>query len=234
MLGLFIIIYTTVYWTKYQKSGLFLRFFRTISITIKIMVTLALDSNQFFKDVVEEAFTRCKLKTGLYVRIYLTDILKHYLFIGNLYNRKDSSGLKTHDTLAETLLRVNKMGPKERFERLKGLADSSLYISGFFSDSFQRKIIDIDYYIDIGKLAYQTLAQDVEEDTFAKLYKEISNQFINLVDVLSFISQKAEMTDRENLLRTMDVYAKTHSPLREEVLVEKGVFHRPKKNYLKQ
>ena len=199
------------------------------------MVTgLVMDSNQFFKDVVEEAFTRCQLKAGLYVRIYLVDILKHYLFVGNLYNKKDSSGRKTRETLAETLLTVNKMKPKERFEKLKSLADSSLYISGFFSDSFQRKIIDIDYYIDIGRLAYQTLAQDVEEDTFSKLYNEISNQFIDLVDVLSFISQKAEMTDRENLLRIMDVYTKTHSSLREEILVEKGVFNRPKKNHLEQ
>ncbi len=199
------------------------------------MVTgLVLDSNQFFKDMVEEAFIQCKLKTGLYIRIYLIDVLKHYLCVGNLYDKKDSSGRKTRQTLSETLLTVHNLGPKERFEKLKGLADSSLYISGFFSDSFQRKIIDIDYYIDIGKLAYQTLAQDVEEDSFAKLYREISNQFIDLVDVLSFISQKAEITDKGNILRTMDVYAKTHSPLREEALVEKGVFHRPKKSYLKQ
>ncbi len=199
------------------------------------MVTnLVMDSNRFFKDVVEEAFIQCQLKADLYIRVYLVDILKHYLFIGNLYDRKDSSGRKTRKTLAENLLTVSKMKPKERFEKLKGLADSSLYISGFFSDSFQRKIIDIDYYIDVGKLAYQTLAQDVEEDAFSKIYNEISIQFVNLVDVLSFISQKAEITDRENLLRTMDVYAKTRSPLREEVLMEKGVFNCPKKGHLKQ
>ena len=111
---------------------------------VLVMVTnLVMDSNRFFKDVVEEAFIQCQLKADLYIRVYLVDILKHYLFIGNLYDRKDSSGRKTRKTLAENLLTVSKMKPKERFEKLKGLADSSLYISGFFSDSFQRKIIDI-------------------------------------------------------------------------------------------
>ena len=80
------------------------------------MVTnLILDSDQFFKDVVEEAFTQCKLKTDPHIRIYLVDILKHYLFVGNLYDKKDSSGRKTRETLAETLLTVGKMGVKKTF-----------------------------------------------------------------------------------------------------------------------
>ena len=105
------------------------------------MVTnLITDSNQFFKDVVEEAFVQCQLKADLYIRVYLVDVLKHYLFVGNLYDKKDSSGRKTRETLAENLLTVGKMKPKERFEKLKDLADSSLYISGFFLIPFNVKL----------------------------------------------------------------------------------------------
>ena len=201
-------------------------------ISIKIIgdmgTGLILDSNQFFKDIVREAFDRFQLKANSHIRFYLVDVLKHYLFIENLYGKTDSLGRKTRDNLGETLLKAVHLKPRERFEKLKDLADSSLYISGFFSDSFQRKIIDVDYYIDVGKLAYETLSKDVEEDVFSKLYKEISDQFVFLVDVLSFISQKAELTDKENILRTMEIYTKTQSPLKKEILVEKGVF--PSKN----
>ena len=195
---------------------------------------LILDSNQYFRNIVDDAFQERKLKTYPHVKTYIVDVLKHYLFVENLYDEQDPSGKKTRKTLAEMFLTANQSGSKVRFEKLKRLGDSSLYISGFFSDSFQRKIIDIDYYVDIGKMAYESLSNDVEEDTFSKLYKEISVQFLSLVDVLSLISQKAKMTDEENILRMMDVYAKTGSTLREETLAEKGVFNKPSKGQLKQ
>ena len=199
------------------------------------MITgLVLDSGRFFEKLVEEAFDERGLKTDPYMKIYVVDILKYYLFVENLYDQKDSVGRRSRKPLAEILLSTDKMGTKQRLEKLKKLADSSLYISGFFSDSFQRKIIDIDYYVDIGKLAYNSLAHGVEEDLFSELYREISNQFMTLVDALSFISQKAEITDKKNLLRTMDVYAKTGSSLREKDLAEKGVFSGSTKSDWKQ
>jgi len=197
-------------------------------------VNLIFNSNQYFQEAVEEAFVERKIKTFPYIKSYLVDILKHYLFVENLYDMEDSSGKKTRSTLAEMLLTAQQLGVQEKREKLKKLADSSLYISGFFSDSFQRKIIDIDYYVDMGKTAYSELSYNVDEDTFAQLYKEIARQFIPLVDVLSVISQRASMTDKENILRMMDVYAKTGSPLIEETLAEKGVFSSATKNQIKQ
>ncbi len=197
-------------------------------------VNLIFNSHQYFQEAVEEAFVERKIKTFPYVKSYVVDILKHYLFVENLYDMEDSSGKKTRSTLAEMLLTAQQLGVQEKREKLKKLADSSLYISGFFSDSFQRKIIDIDYYVDMGKTAYSELSHNVDEDTFAKLYKEIARQFIPLVDVLSVISQRASMTNKENILRMMDVYAKTGSPLIEETLAEKGVFSSATKNQIKQ
>ena len=125
---------------------------------------LILDSRQYFELLVEEAFSNRRVDTYPHVRAYVVDILKHYLVVENLYDEQDSAGRKTRKTLAEMLLSAGQLSPKERFERLKRLADSSLYISGFFPDSFQRKIIDVDYYVDMGRLAYDQLAQNVDED----------------------------------------------------------------------
>ncbi len=197
-------------------------------------INLVFNSHQYFQEAVEEAFVERKIKTYPYVKSYLVELLKHYLFTENLYDIQDSSGKKSRSTLAEMLLTANQLGTHEKREKLKKLADSSLYISGFFSDSFQRKIIDVDYYVDMGRIAYVELSHNVDEDTFAQLYKEISRQFVPLVDVLSVISQRASITDKENILRMMDVYAKTGSSLREEALVEKGVFNGSAKNQIKQ
>ena len=83
-------------------------------------------------------------------------------------------------------------------------------------------------------MAYESLSYDVSEDTFSKLFKDISLQFMNLVDVLALIAKKAKMTDDENILRMLDVYNKTGSSLVGETLVEKGVFNRPHKKETKQ
>ena len=187
---------------------------------------LILDSNEYFYKTVDEAFQERKFQTYPHVKTYMVDILKHYLVVENLYDQEDLSGKKTRKTMAELFLIANQSGGKERFEKLKKLGDHSLYISGFFSDSFQRKIIDVDYYVDMGKMAFQSLSNDVEEDTFSKLFKDISIHFVNLVDVLSLISQKAKITDEENILRMMDVYAKTGSSLMGETLAEKGYFNK--------
>ena len=186
---------------------------------------LILNSNEYFYTLVDDAFKERKIQTYPQVKTYIVDVLKHYLLVENLYDQEDYSGKKTRKTMAEMFLSANQGGRKERVEKLKKLGDCSLYISGFFSDSFQRKIIDVDYYVDMGKMAFDSLSQDVEEDTFSKLFKDLSLHFVKFVDVLSLISQKAKITNEENILRMMDVYAKTGSTLMGETLAEKGVFN---------
>lgn len=196
--------------------------------------TIILDSKEFFFNMVEEAFEERKVDTYPQVKSYIVDVLKHYLVTENLYDEEDSSGKKTRKMLSELLLTAASSQAQQKIGHLKKLGDSSLYISGFFPDSFQRKIIDVDYYVDMGKIAYDSLSSTVNEDTFSKLYKEISVKFLDLVDALSLMSRKAKILDEDNLLRLMDLYAKTGSSLAEEALVEKGVFNLSQKKQLKQ
>ena len=69
---------------------------------------------------------------------------------------------------------------------LKKLGDLSLYTAGFFGESINRKIIDIDYYIGMGGSAYMSLSAILQnQKTFAELYLELAELFPNLVDVLA-------------------------------------------------
>lgn len=195
---------------------------------------LIFDSDAYFQTIVNDAFEERRIETRPHVKSYVVDILKHYLIVENLFDEEDTAGKKTRKTMAEMYLSANQLGGRVRTEKLKKVGDTSLYISGFFSDSFQRKIIDVDYYVDMGKMAFGSLAQDVGEDTFAKLFHELSEQFLNLVDVLALISQKAKITDEENVLRMMDVYAKTGSSLLGETLAERGYFNSSTRKRTKQ
>ena len=191
-------------------------------------VQLYLSPRQHFEEMVGAGFTRLKIQTYPAVQSYLVDLLEHYLFAKNLFpEQNDSSGEKQMLTLAEMWLEAGNMANSEKIERLKQLGDRALYVSGFFSDSLQRKIVDVDYYAEMGGAAYASLAGCVREDTSALVYRVFSTRFLEFVDVLSFISQQSMVQTDESVLRLYDRYLRTGSEIARDRLVELGVVTLP-------
>jgi len=186
--------------------------------------SLLLDSpRSFFNERVEGAMKRLKLQTLPASRTYLVDLLEHYVFSANLFPKDDETGKAKRETLAEMWLKAQNAPSPLRVEMLKKLGDSSLYISGFFGDSLNRKIVDIDYYVDMGGVAYRALAATAADEHRSQMYGEFSARFPEFVDVLTFISQESLVQTNGDLLRLYDRYMATGSRLAEEQLVEKGL-----------
>ena len=87
----------------------------------------------------------------------------------------------------------------------------------------KRKVVDIDYYAEIGGRAYDCLATESHENLYSRVYEEISVKFLDFVDVLTLISQKSLVQSNEDLLRLYDRYITTGSELAKEQLLEKGL-----------
>jgi hypothetical protein len=74
---------------------------------------------------------------------------------------------------------------------LKEIAEMSLLICGYFYDSLNKKIIDVKYYEDVGKIAYSNLnsfcptAFDVPS-----FYKKMAHNFGDVTLLMSLISKK--------------------------------------------
>lgn len=185
--------------------------------------SLLVSTRDYFQEIVTDAFDRRKIVTLAPVRGYIVDLLEFYVPAANLFDEVDGSGRRTRETLAETYLRSQGAEPMVRIELLKKLGDRSLYISGFFADSLQRKLIDVDYYADMGGMAYSALAGTVKEDTMSKVYSEFSRRFLEFADVLSYIATKAHLQNEENLMRLYELYAKTGSEVARQKLIEKGL-----------
>ena len=191
---------------------------------MKPIISIGEDSKSFFRESLKEALLDRKIETYPHVEAYLVDLLNHYLFATNLYNEEEASGKRTRDTLAEMMLRAANAPQKQRYDLLKKLGDSALYMSGFFADSFQRKVVDVDYYIDMGATAYSSLSRGMYEDTYAKMYMEIAQKFSLFVDVFMVMSRKTIGSDPDNILRLMEIQAKTGSTLAQDILLEKGIY----------
>lgn len=190
--------------------------------------TIVIDPKGFFHEAVEDAFAQRKLQTFPLVRQYIANLLEHYMITDHLFDASNDSGKKRYPTLAEMYLTATNTETGVRIDLLKKLGDTSLYVSGFFGESLQRKIVDIDYYVNMGGMAYGSLSGFVKEDTYRKVYEEFSTRFVEYVDVLTLLSQKMMVQSDENLLRLYDNYLRTGSELAKDTLIEKGINPVPK------
>lgn len=188
--------------------------------------TLVLESpREFFCHRVETAFSKLKFNPLPQSRDYLVGLLEHFMISRNLFPMDEESGRTRRETLAEMYLKAQNAPAPVRVDLLKKLGDSSLYISGFFGDSLSRKIVDIDYYVDMGGVAYSALATTASDERMSQVFNEFSSRFTAFVDALTFISQEALIQSNEDLLKLYDRYMATGSRLAEGQLLEKGLLN---------
>ncbi len=188
---------------------------------------LVLSTSEYFVHAVEMAFNERQFRTFPSAQSYLVKLLEYYVPAGNLFDEVDDSGRRRRATLAETYLKAMNAEPALRTDMLKKLADRALYVAGFFSDSLQRKLVDVDYYQEMGMTAYNVLADTSREDMTAKVYREYATKFLRFTEILSTIALQSRVQDEANIMRLYETYAKTGSDMAREKLLERGLIAVP-------
>jgi len=171
--------------------------------------------NDYFHQEVRVALFRQNIQTTEHVEYYLVNLLA--VFAQEL-NQVDSP-------LAILFLdSMNTPDAPKRYRQLKQLGDFALLVSGYFSDSLKRKLVDIDYYIGLGSNAYQALSSiSINISAFQQTFEELGDQFPRYVDVLSEISENSGMQNNSDLLRLYEKYLKTGSERLKTKLQEAGI-----------
>jgi hypothetical protein len=168
---------------------------------------------EYFKELVEGALTRQGLVANELTSFYVV-----HLLTGFIERRQGDDAAPLGIQLARALDRA---GAEQRAS-LKQIGDVSLFVSGFFADSLRRKLVDVDYYVSIGGVAYQALSRD-ETDAFSPAFAELAEKFIAFVDVLSEVSERSSCASNMDLLRLYERWLKTGSRRSGQLLVERGV-----------
>ena len=167
---------------------------------------------EYFKELVEAALANQKIVASELTSFYVVQLLA-----GFLERRNDDDA-----ALSLRLARALESGGTPQRNSLKQIGDASLFISGFFSDSLRRKLVDVDYYASIGGCAYSALSRD-EHDTFSPAFAELARRFIEFADVLSEVSERSSCTTNGDLLRLYERWLRTGSTRSGQLLVERGV-----------
>jgi hypothetical protein len=140
----------------------------------------------FFSEKLGEALRDQRVEADARTEYYLVQLLAAY-------------GAQPVDDspLGVKLLAAREAAPPERRRQLREVGDTSLFVSGFWSDSFARRLVDIDYYIGLGGTAYGELARTGDgwaRDPFGQVYQELAENFARFVGVLAVLSRACTQT----------------------------------------
>jgi len=171
---------------------------------------------EYFKEMIEAALEHQRLETGERTSYYLVNLLAGFAAGDPPMPRLDEEPLGLQ--LVEALRRVG----AARSTQLRNVADRSLFISGFFSDSLKRQPADIDYYVSLGAHAYHSLSED-EDDVFGTVFADLARRFVRFVDVLAEVSERSALMSNSDLLRLYEKWLRTGSRRDGELLVERGI-----------
>jgi len=169
---------------------------------------------EFFKELVEGALAHQGLAANEMTAFYVVHLLASFV------NRGPDT--ETDAPLGVRLACALEAGGATKRSSLKQIGDRSLFISGFFSDSLNRKLVDVDYYVSIGGCAYNALSRN-EADTFSPVFAELAEKFVGFVDVLSEVSERTSCTSNADILRLYGKWLKTGSRRSGQLLAERGV-----------
>ena len=172
---------------------------------------------EYFKDLVASSLARQHIQAADLTEYYLVNLLCQYIRLDTASGVRDEG-----EPLAVRLTRALQSGGSEQRARLRSLGDFSLFMSGFFSDSFRRSLVDVDYYVSMGEYAYSSLGRR-DEDTFSEVFTELANKFVGFTDVLADISERTALASHTDVLRLYEKWLRTGSGRDGQRLIERGI-----------
>jgi hypothetical protein len=181
---------------------------------------------EFFHDSVQKALRNQRVAVDDHTEHYIVNVLTMFARSEELYE-KTSEGVRLKP-LAHMLADASAaQSSVQRDETLRRLGDVSLFVAGFFAQSFARKLVDVDYHIAMGGRAYGTLAENMRSSmrgqAFATIFLELAGKFQRLVDVLNDVAEMAYTHTDKDILRLYEIWLKTGSPRAFAILQRLGV-----------
>jgi hypothetical protein len=168
---------------------------------------------EFFKDALHGALVNQQLEVEDQTEQYVVNVLTLFARSEALYERTpEGTRLKPLAVMLCEALDAPSAGDRNR--NLQRLGDVSLFIAGFFAQSFARKLIDIDYHIAMGGRAYGALAEALGRGkgrVLGNVFAELAAKFQPMVDALNEVSSSSYTHSDQDILRLYEIWMKTGS-----------------------
>lgn len=132
-------------------------------------------------------------------------------------------------TLTELYAQAAQGGAATRIQATRELGDRALYTTGFFRPSLSRRLVSVDFYMQMGAAAYRRLASLLRGPPspgrgMDEIYAELGAHFAEASDLLQEVREDvSEPGTDADVLRLYEQWLTTGSPRAAAKLRERGI-----------
>ena len=192
-------------------------------------IRLTATPQEFFQERVNLAKATLKVNLPGEVEFYVVNLLCSFIAAPATSKENGSGGDATflEKPLAFMLRDASEAAPQDKPGKYRALGDTSLYITGFFQDYFNRKTFDIDYYITLGRTGYDLASrlmppnrpESANRDTLSAL----ATDFVKVMDILSEVSEQGRRRGAVDILNVYDRWTRSQSERLRKILADQGI-----------
>src|SRR5437870_11956301 len=168
-----------------------------------------------FHELVCAAMSAQQVESSETTQFYLVQLLEGFA--------RPKHGALLDRPLALDYLEAQHLPASQRFEKLKRVADTALFVTGMFVDSLERSVVGPDYYTSLGRNAYARLSAQPPRASLAELFGELAGRFPEFVRVLTEISAQELFRRQEATVRLYKRWLHTRRPREADLLVRRGI-----------
>lgn len=148
-----------------------------------------------FKDYIKTELSLADGSLSYEVKNYLADVLYFYLRSDRFQAFHVHAASGCEETLVSLYGKIHAAEKREKIHLFKKMGDLSLYLSGFFRSSIEKKTVDVSYYESMGQSAYSYIAACYGSQT--NVFNSLCRQFKDLAESLFYIQKKSEWRDKK-------------------------------------
>ncbi len=189
---------------------------------------LIVDTNvrEFFQGLVSEAVVKQQVAATEETQYYVVNLLVSFADTRTLYE-STPDGLMIKPLAGLYGEAINAPSGELRHQALRRLGDLALFVAGVFTDSLNRKPVDVDYYIAMGGNAYGYLSDTTRKagrwQALSEVFGELADKFPLFVDVLGEVCEHAHFRNDRDIMRVYELWVRTGSPRAARQLRKLGI-----------
>lgn len=192
-------------------------------------IRLTATPQEFFQERVNSAKSSLKVDLPGDVEFYVVNLLCSFI-VAPASSKDNPAGNETAffgKPLAFMLKDACEAPDQEKAGLYRALGDTSLYITGFFQDYFNRKTFDIDYYISLGRTGYDQAARHMQpnrpESATRDTLSTLASEFVTVVDVVAEVSEQGRKRGAVDILNVYDRWTRSQSERLRRILAAQGI-----------
>lgn len=175
---------------------------------------------EFFREQVTRALEHQKLSTSAFTEYYLVNLLTSCIH----GERLPAAEGDLDAPLALLYIRAMQSSRPERTRLLRSMGDTALFISGFFADSLNGKLVDLQYYRAMGGRAYARLSHETASAFVPPVFDELAARFAAFADVLWEVSEMSRINvSNHSVIQLYERWLQTGSRRSAGLLADQGI-----------